>query len=233
MSELREKHAAMLELIGNELRRTCNSSGEDCDICQAQREALEHAAAELRRPAPAVETGSDWTAEFIHDLYAVASAEGMTPVDLADWASYRLKAHPPTAPRTSSFQSRVQPWLMECFSMEVCRDKRERCDRFIEEALELVQSIGYDLRRVAALVEYTGNRPAGEPSQEVGGVMVTLAALCGACDLDMHEAGEVELARILQPEVTERIRQKQAAKARDIPFLPLPTTPRAAMKRGE
>lgn len=123
-----------------------------------------------------------------------------------------------------SFQSRVRPWMLECFGAKISADVIERCDRFIEESLELVQAVGYDLSRVDALVRYTNGRPAGEPSQEVGGVMVTLAALCLARELDMHDAGETELARILRPEVIEKIRAKQAAKARDIPFSPLPTS---------
>jgi hypothetical protein len=42
--------------------------------------------------------------------------------------------------------------------------------------------------------------------------MVTLAALCLAHGLDMHGAGETELARISQPETITRIRMKQASK---------------------
>jgi hypothetical protein len=141
------------------------------------------------------------------ELVAV-EADGCTPLGYVD--------------ATASFQTRVLPWLLQCFGPEVAADITERCDRFIEESLELAQALGYDLGRVPALVAYTGGRPAGEPAQEVGGVMVTLAALCSATRLDMHQAGEVELARILQPEVLEKIRAKQAAKARDIPFSPLP-----------
>lgn len=111
-----------------------------------------------------------------------------------------------------SFQSRVEPWFRECFPPHVCDDRLERCDRFIEEALELVQAAGYSAERAHALVDYTFSRPKGEINQEVGGVMVTLAALCIAHGLDMHQGGETELARISQPEVIAKIRAKQAAK---------------------
>jgi len=60
----------------------------------------------------------------------------------------------------------------------------------------------------------------GEPVQEAGGVMVTLAALCLASGLDMHGAGETELARISAPELVAKIRAKQAAKPK---HSPLPT----------
>lgn len=56
----------------------------------------------------------------------------------------------------------------------------------------------------------------GEPAQEVGGVMVTLAALCLANGLDMHAAGETELARIWTK--VEAIRAKQAAKPKHSPL---------------
>jgi hypothetical protein len=116
------------------------------------------------------------------------------------------------AMQQAPFQARVGDWMGQCFTPEIVADKLERSDRFIEEALELVQACGYDATRAHALVDYVFGRPVGEPSQEVGGVMVTLAALCNPHGLDMMQAGETELARILQPEIIEKIRAKQASK---------------------
>ena len=112
----------------------------------------------------------------------------------------------------TAFQDRVKPWLLECFGPVIAAHKLERCDRLIEEALEHVQACDYDQARAHDLVDYVFGRPIGEPSQEVGGVMVTLAALCLAHHLDMQGAGETELARILRPEIVAKIRAKQAAK---------------------
>ncbi|WP_234895022.1 hypothetical protein [Agrobacterium vitis] len=109
-----------------------------------------------------------------------------------------------------TLQSRVQPWMMACFGPEISADKLERGDRLLEEVFELLQSGDYPRERIRALEDYTWSRPKGEPKQEVGGVMVTLAAYCLAYDLNMHEAGEVELARIWTK--VEKIRTKQAAK---------------------
>lgn len=111
-----------------------------------------------------------------------------------------------------SFQTRVQQWMQTCFGPIISADKLERNDRFVEEALELVQSLGYGRDRAHSLVDYVFDRPTGEPSQEVGGVMVTLAALCEPSSLDMILAGETELARILAPEIVAKIRAKQLAK---------------------
>ncbi|MGP0171241.1 hypothetical protein ACSVIJ_05085 [Pseudomonas sp. NCHU5208] len=117
-------------------------------------------------------------------------------------------------PRTAPlpFQSRVRTWMLECFGMHIAADRNERNHRFLEEALEYVQSCGCTESEALKLMRYVFGRPVGEQAQELGGVMVTLAALASAHDLNMHRAGEAELARIQQPEVMERIRQKQLSK---------------------
>ena len=115
-----------------------------------------------------------------------------------------------------TFQKQVKPWLIECFGLEIASDRTERNHRFLEEALELVQSLGCTQHEAHQLVDYVFNRPVGEPSQEAGGVMVTMAALCLANALDMHEAGDVELARVWTK--VEQIRAKQAAKPKHSPL---------------
>ena len=117
-----------------------------------------------------------------------------------------------------NFQYRVQPWLLECFGDMIAGDREERNHRFLEEALELVQACGCTAHEAHQLVDYVFGRHAGDPPQEVGGVMVTLAALCLANSLDMHQCGETELERIWTK--TEEIRAKQAAKPKHSP-LPL------------
>lgn len=116
----------------------------------------------------------------------------------------------PQAQDGQSFQARVQPWLMACFGPEISGDRVERGDRLLEEVFELLQSGGYDPARIVALRDYVWSRGVGEPSQEVGGVNVTLAAYCLAHGLDMHAAAEAELARVWTK--VETIRAKQAAK---------------------
>jgi hypothetical protein len=114
------------------------------------------------------------------------------------------------------FQKRVVEWLMACFSMEVCRDGVERNHRFLEEALELVQSLGCTRSEAHQLVDYVFNRPVGEPFQELGGSLVTLTALANCHDMDMMEAGETELARVWTK--IDKIRAKQAAKPKHSPL---------------
>lgn len=124
-----------------------------------------------------------------------------------------LAALPPAA---GAFQARVQPWLMACFGEMIAGDREGRNHRFLEEALELVQSCGCTASEAHQLVDYVYGRQVGEPSQEVGGVMVTLAALCLANGLDMHADAENELARIWTK--IEAISAKQAAKPKHSPL---------------
>lgn len=135
-----------------------------------------------------------------------------------DWAhaamAGELPPHP--FPPGETFQLRVLAWMMECFSMEVCRDRQERNHRFLEEALELVQSLGCTRSEAHQLVDYTFDRPAGDPNQELGGVMVTIAALCFPSELHMSVAAETELARVWSK--IDVIRAKQAAKPKHSPI---------------
>lgn len=118
------------------------------------------------------------------------------------------------------FQRQVLAWLMECFSNDVCRDGVERNHRFLEEALELVQSLECTRSEAHQLVDYVFDRPIGEPMQELGGTIVTLSALASCHDMDLDAAGERELARVWQK--IDLIRAKQAGKPKHSP-LPGPT----------
>lgn len=117
-------------------------------------------------------------------------------------------------------QLRVRDWMLKCFGLAIAADKIERNHRFLEESLELVQACGCTVSEAHQLVEYVFGRPVGERGQEVGGVMVTLAALCEAFDTHMDACAECEIARINTPEMIEKIRAKQAAKPK---HSPLPT----------
>lgn len=116
-----------------------------------------------------------------------------------------------------NYQEQIHGWMLSCFGYDISCDTVERNHRFIEEALELVQACGATKDECHQLVDYVYGRPVGEPFQEVGGVMVTLAALCTAQKLNMDEAGKKELKRAWNK--VKEIREKQAAKPQ---FSPLP-----------
>ncbi|MEF2549081.1 hypothetical protein VQ045_18150 [Aurantimonas sp. E1-2-R+4] len=116
----------------------------------------------------------------------------------------------------TSYQSRVEKWLEACFPQSVRSDPGERTHRFLEEALELAQANACTRADALALVEYVFGRPSGQPAEEVGGVMVTLASLCSASDINMDEAGDWELDR--NWDRIEQIRAKQQSKQHGSPL---------------
>lgn len=123
------------------------------------------------------------------------------------------------------FQTLVRRWVVRAFGVEVADDKAERTHRFLEEALELAQSTDCTQEQAHLLVEYVYGRPMGKPGQEVGGTLLTLAALCAARGLDMNTEAAAEITRVNKPETLEKIRRKQEAKKRDIPLSALPGNP--------
>lgn len=109
------------------------------------------------------------------------------------------------------FQLGVDDWMDACFGAAIKVDRLERAGRFCEEALELCQTApGFSKDRAHALVDYVFGRPQGEISQEVGGVMVTLAAFCNTFGISITAEAERELARVWTK--VEQIRAKQATK---------------------
>lgn len=118
--------------------------------------------------------------------------------------------------RTKNFQDRVSLWIQMCFGIKPDAIKRERNHRFLEESLELVQSLGCTKDEALELLEYVYSRPAGDPKQEVGGTMVTLAGLCAANDFDMEDLAEDELDRVWKN--IEKIRLKRQKKNEESPL---------------
>lgn len=108
-------------------------------------------------------------------------------------------------------QTRVLTWVSDTFGA-IATDQHERCARFIEEAIELAQSVGMPGSRVTALVDHVYSRPAGEARQEAGGVGITLLALCEVIGVSADGAEQAEFARVLSID-RERFRARQNVKA--------------------
>lgn len=115
-----------------------------------------------------------------------------------------------------TYQDNVAAWVSACFPASAQTDVAERSHRFLEEALELVQASGCTKEDARLMVDYVFDRPAGAHEQEVGGVMVTLAALCNALKLSMDDAADRELARNWKR--IDAIRHKQATKPAGSPL---------------
>lgn len=119
------------------------------------------------------------------------------------------------------FQEDVESWLNKCFGEEIAKDIVERNYRFFEEAIELVQASGMSKEQCLILIDYVYNRPDGQVEKEVGGVIVTLSALCSARNIGLGVCAVVELDRVEL--MTDKIREKQKNKPKDIKN-PLPGT---------
>lgn len=116
-----------------------------------------------------------------------------------------------------NFQEIVGHWVVACFGEEIANDKIERNHRFVEEALELAQACGANRQDCHELVDYVFKREIGEREQEVGGVMVTLAALCNAQGLDMNLSGYHEISRCFTKVKEIRAKQKRKPKLGPLP----------------
>lgn len=122
--------------------------------------------------------------------------------------------HTPTIVRKlpDSFQGRVYPWTVETFGLKLTLDLNERIQRFLEEALELVQAAGGTQEQAVKMAAYVFSRPVGEVHQEAAGTQVSLAALCNRLNVPMDECREVELLRCIDN--AKKIREKQKTKPR-------------------
>jgi hypothetical protein len=108
------------------------------------------------------------------------------------------------------FQKKIATWMEECFGKVIPYDRTERNHWFLEEALELVRSLDCSKADALALVDCVYGRKAGNPPQEVGGVMVTLAALCNVHKINIAHEATTESIRIWNK--IDEIREKQAKK---------------------
>lgn len=123
-----------------------------------------------------------------------------------------LRAGAEAERRRVGYQARVGQWITETFDADTCSNQIERAMRFLEESLELCQALGMTHLEVVKVAEYVYGRPVGVPEQEVGGVCVTLAALCHVVGIDEAAEAERELARIDTPEMKAKIAAKQVSK---------------------
>lgn len=133
-------------------------------------------------------------------------------------------------PTSQEMQESVRDWLVACFGKAIADDKVERNHRFLEEALELVQSAGMTVSEAVQLVVYVYGRPMGAVDREVGGVMITLISLCLAHRIDCFAELGREMVSVWQR--IDAIRAKQAAKPKHSP-LPQATAQSAVLQSME
>lgn len=114
------------------------------------------------------------------------------------------------------FQSVVKEWLYACFGPDFMQDRQGRNQRFFEEATECVQAGGMSREDAHMLVDYVYDRPVGELHQEIGGAVLTLAALCIVNNEQLDRAAWDESLRAWQK--IDQIREKQKNKPKGSPL---------------
>lgn len=117
-----------------------------------------------------------------------------------------------------NFQTLSTEWVIETLGVGAATDVQERRNRFLEESLELAQAAGMNANEAYSLVDYVFARQIGDPAQEIGGVMATLACLGTALKLNVRQCAEEGLVRMNSPEIRERVRRKHATRPAGTPL---------------
>lgn len=97
------------------------------------------------------------------------------------------------------WQGMIGKWVRKTFG-DKSMQTRERNLRFIEEAIELVQSHNITKDDINKVMDRVYNKPPGNSVQEVGGVMITLLALADCQRYDIQECMVREWERIREPD---------------------------------
>lgn len=115
------------------------------------------------------------------------------------------------APSLRGYQERVAAAHHALFHDDPT-DVAERVARFFEEAVETCQALGLSYFNAEMLLNYTYDRPVGEPKKEIGAALLTLASLCVVAGYDLAECGEADLEKLQRPETIARIRAKRSTR---------------------
>lgn len=107
----------------------------------------------------------------------------------------------------------VLHWAKSVFG-DVAMDPTERALRMMEEAAEVAQGVGVPLDIIQRTVARTYQRPVDDPAKEIGGLLVTVYALCGRLQLDPEFLLDTEVERILSKD-PQLWRDKHNMKVKD------------------
>lgn len=115
-------------------------------------------------------------------------------------------------------QDKTSQWIRDTFGSDPINDdlKIDRSNRFLEEAIELVQAVGMERENAHKLVDYVFDRQVGETFQEVGGVLITLSALTTNLHHKLSDCWNRELVRVIDK--MELIRKKDKMKKENSPL---------------
>ncbi len=113
----------------------------------------------------------------------------------------------------NDIQEDVGEWARGTFGPDDWTE-RVRASRLLEEAIELAQAEGVTPSDMLRIMARTLSRPAGEPIQELGGVMITALAYGHLKGVRIGEAAQQEWDRV-QSKSTSHFAARNAAKKAD------------------
>lgn len=86
-------------------------------------------------------------------------------------------------------------WAQQTFG-DVALDPHERTMRFVEEAVELAQSLGVDRALMETLIARVYAKPPGDRSRELGQCLGTFETLAIVLGIDADAEASAELVRV-------------------------------------
>lgn len=116
----------------------------------------------------------------------------------------------------NQWQTSIHDWVCHTLGQPSAFCRKERSDRFMEEALELVQAAGMSREDVLTLVDYTYSRSQGEVRAEAGDALLCLLALISAHELVAEKTLDDTMARAWRD--VEKIRAKNKTKPKSGPL---------------
>jgi hypothetical protein len=87
-------------------------------------------------------------------------------------------------------------WAYKCFPRDEVDSLPQRGLRFVEEAIELCQTLLVPQQKILAALVHVYSKPIGVASQELGGAGLTLLVLASAMHVSADRAEELELDRV-------------------------------------
>lgn len=106
----------------------------------------------------------------------------------------------------------AQEWVARAFGPETLARPDQRAARVVEEAVELGQAANVPRDVAHRIVDYVYDRPAGDPQQESGGVLLTMLVYCASIGVLAEDMEVRELDRVLA-KPPEYFSQRHKAKA--------------------
>lgn len=113
-------------------------------------------------------------------------------------------------------QRKVASWCAAAFGAAHTANIEQRGARLLEEAVELFQACNGKPEMAHRLVDFIFARPVGALAQEVGGVSLTLLALCHAAGISADAEEARELERVLAKPLAHFTKRNEAKNAAGI-----------------